>query len=680
MARERTNAVESRRPEVLRLFVGREPEVAEWEVALGLTAPTIIHVTGPGGIGKSALLRVFAERAQPAGLAVKELDARTVEPSIPGVRAALDAAGLVPESDRIVLLLDTYEELAACDFFVRSEILRRVGPHLVVIAGRGQPDAGWFASNGWGARVVHLPLKNLDAADTCHYLELRGIVGDRNEAVRAFCHGHPLALALAVEAELQAGGGPITAGSPGSDPDIVGALFERFVHELPDETSRTSLEVCALTRHLREDLLADFVGAEAASSAFSWLRRLSFVERSQHGVRLHDVARSVVLRDLRWRNPTRFEALFSRMLHVLAERAEKAGVGDPLQKMQEIQDFMRLAPEMRDQVEPTPAEQLAFDAATADDAPSIEKMLRAHEGDESVATFRRWFAVQREGFIVVRSHADAVLGFAGTLSLDERAGSDADPRIRSVWQHASPLLGSERGRVLYTPFWMTGDGYHRIDQARLALGAGMARRLVGPEPLALAYVHTTSTEADIAGLERTGARIVRELAFRQGGVEQVVGVYDWRSVTPLQWYVRCLRSMDAPAGAALPDPERPVTLDRDQFDAEVRAALRALHDPSRLKLSPLVNASFIGEGPEGRGARATRLRAALLQQIEGLRGAPQGDRQHRALHATFVDVAENQELAAERLGMAYSTFRRYLAAGVIRVIDELWSRELGEGD
>lgn len=136
--------------------------------------------------------------------------------------------------------------------------------------------------------------------------------------------------------------------------------------------------------------------------------------------------------------------------------------------------------------------------------------------------------------------------------------------------------------------------------------------------------------------------------------------------------------MDAPARAAPSDGQPRVTLDRARFDTEVRAALRALHDLSRLKLIPLLDARFIGEGPDGRGARATRLRAALLRQVESLRGAPQGDRQYRALHGAFVDAAENQELAAERIGMAYSTFRRYLAAGVTRVVDELWSRELGE--
>ncbi|APR81091.1 Hypothetical protein A7982_06438 [Minicystis rosea] len=650
--------------------------MAQWEAALERVTPTILHVTGPGGIGKSALVRVFVERAQAVGLRVKEIDARTVEPSIPAVRAAFDAAGFVPSGDRVVVVLDTYELLASCDFFVRAEVLRRAGPHLVVIAGRGQPDPGWLANNGWGVRVASLALENLHDHDTRRYLELRGLVGERSEAIRAFCQGHPLALALAAETALQ----PTTQSlRPGDNPDVVGALLEQFLREIPDDAFRTTLEICALTRHLREDLLADFVGAEPAARAFPWLRRLSFVERSRLGVRLHDVARAVILRDLRWRNPPRFEALFARARHVLADRASRADVGDPMQKVEDIHFLMRLGPELRDHVEASVATSFALDVARAEDAPILEEILRLHEGEASVATLRRWFPIQRERFVVVRSPADPVLGFAATLTLDARADTEPDARIRAVACHARRLVGSSPGAVLYTPFWMTRDGYHRLDEVRLALGAAMARWLLDPDPVALAYVHTTSAEATIGGLERTGARLVRELGFAQGGVDQAVFVYDRRGLTPLEWYVRCLRAMDAPVArpsAAVTEARAP--LDRAGFDAAVRAALRALHDVSRLKESPLLSARIVGDAPPGRAARATRLRAVLVERVERLRDAPRRERQYLALHAAFVDAADNQERAAERCRMAYSTFRRHLASGIARVVEELWSAEMGE--
>jgi hypothetical protein len=337
---------------------------------------------------------------------------------------------------------------------------------------------------------------------------------------------------------------------------------------------------------------------------------------------------------------------------------------------------MRLAPELRDRLEPSSSHEIALDVATEDDAPLIEDILRRHEGEASVATFRRWFSRQRERFTVARTPADAVVGFAGNLLLDERAATEPDERIRRVWQHARALVGADTGDILYTPFWMTRDGYHRIDEVRLALGTAMARSLLEPSPLALAYAHSTSGEAAVAAVAHTGGKVLRELAFDHGGVEQIVFVYDRRGLTPSQWYVQCLRAMGGPSAAAgaLTAPSGPI--DRARFEADVRAALRHLHDASQLKLSPLLQARFIGEAPSARGARAQRLRAVLIDHIGRLQGTPQGGRQFRAVHGTFVDVVESQEIAAERSGMAYSTFRRYLAAGLARVTDSLWSLEV----
>jgi hypothetical protein len=41
--------------------------------------------------------------------------------------------------------------------------------------------------------------------------------------------------------------------------------------------------------------------------------------------------------------------------------------------------------------------------------------------------------------------------------------------------------------------------------------------------------------------------------------------------------------------------------------------------------------------------------------------------------------APTQEVAAERLGIPFSTFRRHLTKGVKRVVDWMWQRETGFG-
>ena len=51
------------------------------------------------------------------------------------------------------------------------------------------------------------------------------------------------------------------------------------------------------------------------------------------------------------------------------------------------------------------------------------------------------------------------------------------------------------------------------------------------------------------------------------------------------------------------------------------------------------------------------------------------------LACTFFEPAATQELAAERLGLPFSTYRYQLAGAIGRVTGLLWQRELdGAGD
>src|SRR5438046_2628663 len=99
------------------LFVGRARELAVFERWLAASGPLpeLLSVSGRGGIGKSALLRAFARRAQQAGRPVVLVDSRDFPHSPDGLRRALasgqeDAVAYL-NATRPLLLLDTFEEL-----------------------------------------------------------------------------------------------------------------------------------------------------------------------------------------------------------------------------------------------------------------------------------------------------------------------------------------------------------------------------------------------------------------------------------------------------------------------------------------------------------------------------------------------------------------------------------------
>jgi Ni2+-binding GTPase involved in maturation of urease and hydrogenase len=82
-----------------RRFAGREAERALFQATL-TTAELpfyVLYLFGPGGIGKTSLIKEFAYLADEAKIPVLQLDARSIEPAPEAFLTALQAAmGLIP--------------------------------------------------------------------------------------------------------------------------------------------------------------------------------------------------------------------------------------------------------------------------------------------------------------------------------------------------------------------------------------------------------------------------------------------------------------------------------------------------------------------------------------------------------------------------------------------------------
>src|SRR5687768_4704537 len=129
-------------------FVGRTAELELFRAAMLAAEPpfTVLHIYGSGGVGKTTLLREYAQVAAEHGRSAVYLDGRNVDPSPPAFLLALrqlvglkdaraDAAGLNWPPNG-VLLIDTYETLAPLDAWLRETFLPQLpAQSLVVIAG-----------------------------------------------------------------------------------------------------------------------------------------------------------------------------------------------------------------------------------------------------------------------------------------------------------------------------------------------------------------------------------------------------------------------------------------------------------------------------------------------------------------------------------------------------------------
>jgi hypothetical protein len=433
-----------------RYFVGRAAELDCFRSGLqqetGERPVSVLFVYGPGGVGKSVLLRQFGRVALATGATVIRLDGRDLEPSPPGFLRALrkalqlnDAAApleALTHQHRPVLLIDTYEGLMPLDTWLRELFLPQLPDQtLVVLAGRNPPSAGWREDPAWSELAQILPLRNLPPSDSRAYLEARGISERDRARVIEFTHGHPLALALVADLLVHGEQEPL---SPLQAPDVVRMLLERFVDKIPSATHRRALEVCARTRVTTEAVLADVVGSADAPALFDWLRGLSFIEQGLEGCFPHDLAREVLDSDLRWRDPERFRDLHVQVLRSLI-RQIRARTGREQQRA--YFDLMYLARHhrfVRSLYDWTAIGTTYAEPAIREDFPAILSMVRQHEGDASADIADYWLERFPDSFVAFRGAASQLEGFTAALTLDENEARAcaADPAIALASQFA----------------------------------------------------------------------------------------------------------------------------------------------------------------------------------------------------------------------------------------------------
>ena len=406
--------------------MGREQELSALEELVRSRTPSVLHVHGIAGIGKSALVAALAQRLQTAGIEVLILDCRAIEPTKRGLQAALEGVGLEPNDDGgkpLAIVLDHYEVFRLMDTWLRQELVPSLPASVhVLLVGREPAVAGWF-SLASGFRSMPLgPLREDEALLLLEGLGLRHAEAARLNRV---AHGHPLALTLAAAGVAEHPDLELEEAASGR---VIDELARLYLEEVDDPLTRRALEAASVVRRSTEPLLGAMLEGEDPAQALERLLHLPFVDAGRDGVIVHEAVRDAIGGFLRSANPVRHRAYRRAAWYELQDEVRDAG---PAELWRYTADMLYLIenPVVREAFFPSGAQPLAVEPARPDDAFAIERIAERHEPPEAALQLASWWTTSRP-----RSPSFA------TATASSRASSPSTEHIRRPRTFADPIV------------------------------------------------------------------------------------------------------------------------------------------------------------------------------------------------------------------------------------------------
>ncbi|WP_345384130.1 LuxR C-terminal-related transcriptional regulator [Pseudonocardia yuanmonensis] len=557
-------------------LVGRAAEQRVLRSWLDPAGPAVGFVHGPGGIGKTTLVRGTLTRL---GRPWVELDARTVEPTPPGALAALARAldrhvGSPAEASRAlaahgteVLVVDSYERWNLLDGWLRAELVAALPAHVTtLLVGRRAPNLAWRTSPGWRPLVAELAVGPLPPEELDELLRRRGLEAGQRAWVSALAHGHPLAAIIAAEALGRSGGTPTAAaGTPGE-------VAEELVEVLLDDLDPAELEVVEAATVLRRvtlPLLRSVLPEHDADRAWSVLRRLPLTRVSGSGLELSGVTRAVALDALERRDPDRVRALRTRAAHAILDgpAADRRGAD-----WDSTADLMHLVrnPVIRNAYAPPGGLQHPAERAWPEDRAAVLDIAGRFTGPGGAALTETWWRERPQDFHVARGTA-GVTAFS-TVALHDAVVEPAlraDPVLAATTDHLrrhSPPSGS-RSLLVRS---MLGHRRGELSSPEVATLVVDLKRTYLEHRATLRRVYSAVHEWEAAAPLLRTMGFVPAGAVTVGGLPHRLAVLDFGAAGLDGWIARHVLDEQRPGP---PEAPRPAVLELTPREQEVLSLL-----------------------------------------------------------------------------------------------------------
>jgi hypothetical protein len=639
-------------------FVGRSAELRLLEQCLGDDHPACVAlVSGPGGIGKSTLVREFTRRASSHGWQTFTVEGRDLPPNPDALEEALAGARRSP---RPLVVLDSYELIGGLDGYLRRDLLPTLPDRtFAVLAGRLAPDPGWFAG-GWEGMAVELELGALAARDARQLLSMRGIDADRVPAIVDWADGSPLALALAADAATDD-----ESWSPervDERPELLRPLIRRLVDAELQGERLSALSVAAIARITTAELLRAVLPETDAEAAYARLRSLSFTEPLGDGLTLHELVRRALRADIRFRESDRERALRRRIVDHLYERALD---GEPLIQIEMAHLVENQA--IRWGFGWEGASDHRIDDLRPADVGQVTALLAERGLSEWWPLTGRFFADAPERVAVVRDRGDRVCAYLVAMTpANAPPFADENPLVGPWLAHARADAALGEAVLWHDSVDFTGDPRGRV-QAMLGM-AGILRSGVRNPRYAYLPINPAKRSA-LAFAQTLGAKPLPELDFALGPHRVACHRIDFGPgglLAAERAVVYAELGLPPPADAAAPSAAAPPRGRDDPAGVDaVREALRNFHLPHELARSPLAHGASPTE-------RAESVRRLLLGAVEAAFGATENERLlKRVLVRGYLEPTTSHEQVAYELSLSRAAYFRRLRTAAERIADHL---------
>jgi hypothetical protein len=620
-------------------FVGRDRQLGQIVEALGGEDPTrIFHVHGPGGVGKSALLRAAARAAHATGHPVVHLDGRLIAPTPLALSAELAAA----DQPGCLLVIDEVEELAPLRFELRNLVRTAIpASTVVVLGGRAAPGREWF-EHGLDQISAEIPVRPLATAEARDLLGRYGIAdADAADQLIGWAAGYPLALTVGAslagttpDATSSNGRlGPAST-SDGLDERILARLGGRELADVDPDV----LDVACIAPAIDARMLAAVLPGRPTRAGLAQVRALSVSEPLGPRTTLHRLVRNALRSRLRTTDPDRHRTI---VLRVAAHLRERAFDDDPLRVL-ELADLVE-DPQLRLGFDPSSTHYADF--PRPGDVDQVETFTGA--GDTAwFARFRRWCEEQPQQCITVRRATGELVAMSIICMANEMpAWADDDIETGPVLRHIRDAGIFEQAGLMHDTIIME-DPDDTVAIAE-AIRVGNAGAMAAGAVRMPRYVYVTATRwTEQDGTAPLGYQEVVELRRHDDerdlqtirtdfGPEGFIG----------QLYGLILAEQQA-------EPTGPAT---GASGRAVLAAVRSFDDDHALAANPLAPT----EGTDAE--RAAAVRAIVRSSLDAAFGPSELDQQlRRAIERTYLDADGGHGVAQRELFMSRSSFYRHL--------------------